>query len=161
PADSAKGAAPDSAKAAAPDSSRLLPRWLHAHAAAGLGWLASPAWMRKFYQAGQGYELGVETQPASGFRLRVNGEYHMLPTVAPRMYTVAPSLPGLNSEPTRDTLQLRTTGQGWIGSGRLEAQVRLTPHMWAVAGVGRGYLETGLHPIHEANAFETLDLDFP
>jgi hypothetical protein len=61
------------AKAAANDTSRFLPRWLHLHGAAGLGWLASPAWMRKFYQAGQGYEAGLETRPGGAFRLRLNG----------------------------------------------------------------------------------------
>jgi len=62
--------AADAAKPAPQDTTRFLPRWLHLHAAAGLGWLASPDWMRKFYQAGQGYELGLETRPASSFRLR-------------------------------------------------------------------------------------------
>src|SRR5262249_40958987 len=104
--------------------------------AAGLGWLGSPAWMRKFYQAGQGYELGFETQPASGFRLRLNGEYQMLPIVTTSTYTVVTSVPGLNSEPTRDTLQLRTTGQGWIGSGPLGGPGRLPPHLGGGA-VGR------------------------
>jgi len=157
PADSAKA---DPAKVAAtPDSSRFLPTWLHLHGAAGLGWLASPVSLRKFYQAGQSYEAGLEVQPRYALRMRLNAEYLGLPIVTTSTYTFITMSPGL--VPIRDTLHLQTTGQGWLGSGRLEAQLRLTPHVWAVGGIGRGYLDSGLEPIHESNGTETLDLDFP
>jgi len=84
----------------------------------------------------------------------------MLPIVTTSQYTFITISPS-EAIPVRDTLHLETTGQGWLGSGRLEAQVRLTQHVWAVAGLGRGYLESGLQPIHESNGTETLDLDFP
>src|SRR5262252_8566337 len=93
---------PDSTVKSARDSSRFLPRWLHLHAAVGLGWLASPEWMRKFYQAGQGYELGLETRPGTYFRLRLDGEYQVLPAVTDASYSFLTRVPGLESGSTRD-----------------------------------------------------------
>jgi len=61
-------------KTAPRDTSRFLPDWLHLHAAIGVGWLASPIQIRQIYQAGQGYELGLEARPADAWRLRLNAE---------------------------------------------------------------------------------------
>ena len=149
------------AKAAANDTSRFLPRWLHLHGAAGLGWLASPAWMRKFYQAGQGYEAGLETRPGGAFRLRLNGEYQMLPAVTTATYVFITSVPGLDSEPSRDTVQVETNATGWLGSARLEAQMGITPHLWLMGGFGRGYLETGLRSFHQGGMISSIDFQFP
>jgi hypothetical protein len=147
-------------KSAAPDTSRFLPRWLHAHASAGLGWLASPEWMRKFYQAGQSYSAGLETRPGPSFRLRLDGEYQALPAVTDASFSFVTSL-SLDGVPTRDTVLVQSRSTGWIGSARLEAQMALTPQLWLLGGLGRGYLETGLHSIHESNAFASFDFQFP
>ena len=58
---------------------------------------------------------------------------------------------------------LRLTGKAVFGSGdfRLEGQWALTPQLWMIGGIGRGYLETGLRTLHVGNQFESLDLDFP
>lgn len=149
------------AKSAAKDTSRFLPRWLHLHAAAGLGWLASPEWMRKFYQAGQGYELGLETRPGGALRLRLNGEYQSLPAVADIDYSYITRVAGIDGEPARDTVQIEGRATGWIGSARLEAQMAITPHLWVIGGFGRGYLSTGLHTFHEADRSKSFDLEFP
>ena len=150
------------AKSAAPkDTNRILPRWLHLHGAAGLGWLASPEWMRKFYQAGQGYEAGLEVRPGGAFRLRVNGEYQTLPAVTTARYIYVASVSGLDNEPVRDTALVERTATGWLGSGRLEAQMAITPHLWVMGGFGRGYLETGLRSFHQGGSFSSLDFQFP
>jgi hypothetical protein len=148
------------AKTAVSDSSRLLPNWLHLHGAAGLGWLASPEWMRKFYQAGQGYELGLEIRPGPSLRLRLNGEYQTLPAVTNASFTFITAT-SLDRAPARDTIQVETRTTGWIGSARLEAQMALTPHLWVIGGFGRGYLETGLRSFHEGDEFASVDLQFP
>jgi hypothetical protein len=153
---------PPEVKAAAKDSTRLLPNWVHLHAAAGLGWLASPEWMRKFYQAGQGYELGFEVRPAGAFRLRVNGEYQTLPAVTNASYSFVFFGGRNNDVPTRDSVLIQVTSTGWIGSARLEAQMALTPNLWLLGGVGRGYMETGLHSVLPPGEFaDRLDFHFP
>lgn len=159
----ARAAEPENegAQPAAQDTTRLLPRWLHLHAAAGLGWLASPEWMRKFYQAGQGYELGLEVRPGGAFRLRLNGEYQTLPAVTDVEYAFITSEPPLDGEPMRDTVRIQARATGWLGSARLEAQMALTPQIWLLGGFGRSYLSTGLEPVHVADPFSSLNLDFP
>jgi hypothetical protein len=147
--------------AAATDTSRLLPRWLHVHAAVGVGWLASPEWMRKFYQAGQGYELGFDTQPGATLRLRLNGEYQVLPAVTDVEFSYVTTIPGLDSEPARDTVLVQSRSTGWIGSLRLEGQWGLTRHLWLIGGFGRGYLSTGLNSVHEHDAMSSIDFEFP
>jgi hypothetical protein len=154
-------ASDSTAKSASRDSSRFLPRWLHLHAAVGLGWLASPEWMRKFYQAGQGYEIGLETRPGTYFRLRLNGEYQVLPAVTDASYGFITSVSGIDGSPRRDTVLVETRATGWIGSGRLEGQIGLTPHLWLIGGIGRGYLETGLKTVHAGDPFSSFDLVFP
>ena len=149
------------AKPAAKDSTRFLPQWLHLHASAGLGWLASPEWMRKFYQAGQSYELGLGTRPGGAFRLRLNGEYQTLPAVTDVRYSFITSAPGLDNEPMRDTVQVQGRATGWLASARLEAQMALTPQIWLLGGFGRGYLNTGLRSLHESDQYASLDLEFP
>jgi len=152
--------AAEAANAAVQDTSRFLPRWLHLHAAAGLGWLASPEWMRKFYQAGQSYELGFEARPSNTFRLRLNGEYQGLPVVTDAKYTYVYMTPG--GIPLRDTLVLEERGNGWIGSARLEAQWSLAPQLWVLGGLGRGYLETGLQSQHPSGVYSSsFIIDFP
>jgi len=148
-------------KAASKDTSRFLPQWLHLHAAVGLGWLASPEWLRKFYQAGQSYELGFEVRPGSTLKLRLTGDYQVLPAVTRAKFTFITSVPGLDGTPLRDSLQVETRANGWIGSGRLEAQWGLTPHLWLLGGFGPGYLNTGLESFHERDDFSSLDFEFP
>jgi hypothetical protein len=148
------------AKPAAADTSRFLPNWLHLHGSAGLGWLASPEWMRKFYQAGQSYAVGLETRPGATFRLRLDGEYQALPAVTEAQFSFVTSQ-SLDGVPTRDTITVESRANGWIGSARLEAQWALAPELWVLGGLGRGYLETGLHNVHAGDATESFDLDFP
>jgi len=148
------------AKQAAPDTSRFLPSWLRLHGSAGLGWLASPEWMRKFYQAGQSYDAGLETRPGSTFRLRLNGEYQALPAVTDAAYSY---VYGVTPDGTllRDTLVVEARANGWIGSARLEAQWALAPELWVIGGFGRGYLDTGLETVHAADPLASFDLQFP
>jgi hypothetical protein len=149
------------AKPAAPDTSRFLPRWVHLHASAGLGWLASPEWMRKFYQAGQSYAAGFESRPGRTFRLRLDGEYQSLPGVTDAEYSFISSTSPLDGLPARDTVRVESRANGWIGSARLEAQWALAPQLWVLGGFGPGYLSTGLHTIHSSDPYGTYDLDFP
>jgi len=154
------GTPAEAAEPAVADTNRFLPRWLHLHAAAGLGWLASPEWMRKFYQAGQGYELGFEVRPGHTFRLRLNGEYQGLPVVTDAKYTYVYMTPG--GVPIRDTLVVEERGNGWIGSARLEANWSLAPQLWVLGGLGRGYLETGLRSQHPSGVYSSsFIIDFP
>ena len=147
-------------KAVAPDTSRFLPGWVHLHASAGLGWLASPEWMRKFYQAGQSYDAGLEVRPGNTLRLRLNGEYQGLPVVTDAKYTYVYLAPG--GVPIRDTLVVEERANGWIGSARLEAQWSLAPQLWVLGGLGRGYLETGLQSQHPSSVYgSSFIIDFP
>ena len=146
------------AKPAPRDTSRFLPNWLSLHGSAGLGWLASPEWMRKFYQAGQSYDAGLETRPGRTFRLRLNGEYQALPAVTDAQYSYVYGVT-VDGTPLRDTVVVQATGNGWIGSARLEAQWALAPELWVLGGFGRGYLSTGLQT--QSDAYQTLDFQFP
>ena len=161
----ARGAEPEppaaaAAKPATADTSRFLPAWLHLHGSAGLGWLASPEWMRKFYQAGQSYDVGLEARPGATLRLRLNGEYQGLPAVTDASFSFVTSL-SLDGVPTRDTIKVEARANGWIGSARLEAQWALAPELWVIGGFGRGYLETGIHSVHASDQYASLDLSFP
>ena len=147
-------------KPAAQDTSRFLPRWLHLHGSAGLGWLASPEWMRKFYQAGQSYDAGLEARPGKTFRLRLNGEYQALPAVTHAEFSFIVR-DARQAIPVGDTVRVEERANGWIGSGRLEAQWAIAPQLWLIGGFGRGYLDTGLHSVHLSNDFASFDFDFP
>ena len=163
---SARAAVPEptpeeTAKATARDTSRFLPRWLHLHASAGLGWLASPEWMRKFYQAGQSYDAGLEIRPGKTLRLRLNGEFQDLPAVTDARYSYPYGVSGIGT-PLRDTVVVEARANGWIGSARLEAQWAIAPELWVLGGFGRGYLESGLESVNSGNQFApSLDYQFP
>ena len=73
----------------APDTSHFLPPWLHLHASGGFGWIASPTQIRQRYEPGQDFEFGLETRMRRTFRLRLNGEYQILPALGIAKYTFA------------------------------------------------------------------------
>jgi hypothetical protein len=135
------------AKPAAVDSSRVLPHWLHLHAAIGVGWLSSPLAIRQLYQACQGYEVGLEARPRRDWRLRFNGEYQALPLVIDGEFRFVHQS-GIDGEVSADTVRLEGNGQGWIGSGRFEAQKALIPGFWVLGGAGGGYLTSGLNAVN-------------
>src|SRR5215475_14190614 len=64
-----------------PDTSHFLPTWLHLHASGGFGWIHSPTPIRQRYEPGQDFEFGLETRMRKTFRLRLNGEYQILPAL--------------------------------------------------------------------------------
>lgn len=147
-------------KTAARDTSRFLPRWMHLHAGIGVGWLASPLQIRQLYQAGQGYEAGFEARPARDWRVRLSGEYQTLPLVTQGslVYTTVPVGKGF---PVQDTLFFSAQGNGWMGSGRLEAQKALIPGFWVLGGVGGGYVNSGLGSVYWDGQIFSLSGIFP
>jgi len=151
--------APASATAA-PDTSHFLPRWLHSSGSAGYGWIQGPALIRQRYEAGQDFELGLEARPRPRLRVRLNGEYQVLPAVAQATYAFL-VFAGPRGQPVMDTLSFEWRQRGWLGAARAELQWRALPHTWLVAGAGRGYLGSGVRAFHFRNPFETLDVPFP
>jgi hypothetical protein len=123
--------------------------------------MASPLAIRQLYQAGQGYEAGFEVRPSSGWRVRLNGDYQTLPVVteAHLVITIPPSFP--KGEPVQDTLHLEGRGSGWLGSGRLEVQKALIPGLWALGGLGGGYLSSGLDVVNTGIGAISLADAFP
>jgi hypothetical protein len=146
--------------ASASDSARFLPRWLHAHGSVGLGWIASPAFIRERYEVGQAYELGVEARPRSNLRVRVAGEYQVLPAVGRVTYQIV-TFEDLEGGQAVDTLSFDWIRAGWFGSGRTELQWRALPETWLIAGAGRGFLRAGHRPYHFRDPGYTVDLAFP
>lgn len=151
---------PSHAEPAAHDSSQFLPRWLHMQASVGLGWIAGPAFIRERYEAGQDFELGVEARPRPGVRLRLNGEYQVLPAVGVAHYQFV-AAQGLDGSQVIDTLSFDWRQRGWLGASRLELQWRVVPHVWLMGGAGRGYLGAGVRAFHFADPFQSLDVTFP
>jgi hypothetical protein len=148
------------AKSSAPDSTRLLPPWLHLHAAAGLGWIASPEKVRQLYQAAEGFELGLEARPSDSWRWRLNAEYQALAAVHNGRYTLFTG-GALDSPATAETLLVTVSGNGWMGSARLEVQARPIEHFWLLGGLGGGDVSAGLQAIHVQDQAVRFDLDFP
>ncbi len=147
-------------RAAVPDTSQFLPRWLHLHAGVGYGWLSSPPNIRERYEAGQDFEFGVEARTQPRVRLRLSGEYQVLPAIGRVNYTIFGTEPRGGGTAT-DTLSFDWKQRGWIGAARLEGQFRLLPHTWLLAGGGRGYLGAGVRPYHFRDPFGTVDIEFP
>jgi hypothetical protein len=152
--------APEPPAAAAPDTTGFLPRWLHLHGSFGLGWISSPTFIRQRYQAGQAFELGLEVRPRPNLRLRLNGEYQVLPAVGRVTYQVV-TLQDLEGAQLLDTLSFDWIGRGWLGSARTEAHWRVLPATWLMAGAGRGHLGAGMRAYHFRDPFVTLDVGFP
>jgi hypothetical protein len=144
----------------APDTSQFLPRWLHLHGSAGYGWLSSPAFLRRRYEAGQDFEIGVEARMRRHLRLRLNGEYQVLPALGHARYQFV-SFRGIDGGQITDTLSFDWRGRGWLGAARAELQWRTLPHTWLLAGAGRGYLDAGVRAYHFRDPFVILDVDFP
>src|SRR5262245_3854932 len=110
--------------AATPDTSHFLPTWLHLHASVGVGWISSPPIIRQRYEAGQDYEVGLETRRRDNFRMRLNAEWQVLPAVSRGTAELITVATGDDAQHVieRDTLLLDARAAGWLGAGRLEAQ---------------------------------------
>lgn len=145
---------------AEPDTSHFLPPWLHLHGSIGYGWISAPALIRERYEAGQDFEAGLEMRVRRNLRLRLNGEYQLLPAVAEAHYAFITAF-DVEGNPVRDTVSIDWRQRGWLGAARLEAQVRVLPHTWLLGGVGRGYLASGVRAFHIEDPFTTLDVRFP
>lgn len=145
---------------AAADSAQFLPRWVHMHGSFGYGWIQGPAVIRQRYEAGQDFELGLEARMRPNLRLRVNGEYQVLPAVGQAIYQFVVSQ-DLDGSQAVDTLSFEWRARGWLGAARTELQWRALPHTWLMAGAGRGYLGAGVRAFHFRDPFQTLDVRFP
>ena len=143
-----------------PDTSRFLPRWLHMQASVGYGWIQGPVLIRQRYEAGQDFQLGFEARMRPNLRLRLDGEYQVLPAVAKASYAVL-SFRNSDGSLASDTVSFEWRGRGWLGAARSELQWRALPHTWLTVGAGRGYLDAGVRPFHYASPFESLDIEFP
>lgn len=164
PAPAVRAAIPEQSfpeqRAAAPDTSQFLPRWLHLHGSVGYGWMSSPRTIRQRYEAGQDFEFGLEARMRPRLRLRLNGEYQVLPAVGRVNYTIR-SFAGLDGTAAYDTLSFDWLQRGWLGAARLEGQYRVLPNTWLLAGAGRAYLSAGVRPYHFSDPFGTVDVAFP
>lgn len=147
-------------QAAVSDTGQFLPRWLHLHGSIGYGWLSSPRRIRERYEAGQDFEFGLEARVQPRLRLRLNAEYQVLPALGELRYTIL-NTGGRVGGALSDTLSFDWQQRGWLGASRAEAQLRVLPHAWLIAGGGYGYLESGVRPYHFEDPFGTVDIVFP
>jgi hypothetical protein len=143
-----------------PDSSGFLPRWLHLHGSIGIGWVSSPEFLRERYEAGQDFEMGLEMRLQPRLRLRLNGEYQVLPALGRVNYQYV-VFQDIDAGTAMDTISFDWRKRGWLGAARAEVQWRALPHTWLLVGGGRGYLGAGQRPYHFRSPFETLDIEFP
>ena len=143
-----------------PDTSGFLPRWLHLHGSFGVGWITSPEFIRERYEAGQDFELGFEVRLQPRLRLRLNGEYLVLPALGRVNYQYV-AFQDFEGASVMDTLSFDWLTRGWLGASRAEVQWRALPRTWLLAGGGRGYLSAGQRAYHYRSPFETLDVEFP
>jgi hypothetical protein len=150
----------DAVAAPAADTSGFLPRWLHVHGSIGIGWISAPAFIRERYEAGQDFEAGFEVRLQPRLRLRLNGEYQVLPALGRASYQFV-SFQDLEGGTVMDTISFAWRKRGWLGAARTELQWRALPQTWLLLGAGRGYLSAGHRQYHFSNPFETLTLTFP
>lgn len=141
------------------DSSGVLPRWLHFNASAGAGWISAPARIRQRYEGGWCFDGGLEARVHPRLRLRLNGEYQMLPSIGKEIYGID-NYYDANGVFHSDTLAFEYLRRGWLGTGRIEAQARVLPHIWLLGGIGRGYLGSGGRAFDFATPFETRNVRF-
>src|ERR1041385_5509999 len=147
-------------KPAMPDTSHFLPPWLHLHASIGYGWIQGPEFVRPRYEAGQDFEAGLESRLRRNLRVRLNGEYQVLPAVG-RALVQFVSSQDADGNRTIDTLSFQWRGRGWMGATRTELQWRPLLRTWLIAGTGIAYLDAGIRAFHFQDPFETLDITFP
>ena len=146
-------------RAAAPDTGQFLPRWLHLHGSIGYGWMSSPRNIRERYEAGQDFEFGIETRPQPRLRVRLNGEYQVLPALGKAVYTFVRG--GRVGATGIDTVSFDWQQRGWLAAGRAEVQARVLPHTWLLGGGGYGYLASGVRAFHFDDPFGSVDIAFP
>ncbi|MCE9626441.1 MAG: hypothetical protein K8R56_00810, partial [Candidatus Eisenbacteria bacterium] len=96
------------------DSSGVLPRWLHFNASVGAGWISAPARIRKRYEGGWNLDGGVEARVHPRLRLRLNGEYQMLPSIGKDIYGID-NYYDANGVFHSDTLAFEYLSRGWLG----------------------------------------------
>jgi hypothetical protein len=126
-----------------PDTTHVFPRWLRPYFEFGGAWMTAPDYIRKHYESGQGFGLGLEARAHDRWALRGTADYQML--LANDLNT----LYYLGQDPVTglvvvDTLQLHSQTTGWFLTGRAEAGARLFGDFWATGGAGGGYMRSGL-----------------
>lgn len=135
----------------APSTARDTMWWApivrHGWIEGGVGWMAAPTAIRRNFEAGQGFGAGLETRPSAAVRLRVGGDYQILPANGSGILLVESS--NLLGDVFADTVRFATRSAGWMGALRTEAAVRIPGHVWLLAGGGRLYLDDGLGELSE------------
>jgi hypothetical protein len=125
----------------AADSSRILPRWLQVSADGGVSWLQSPPDIGHRYDPGFSGGLALWVKATSRLRGGLRIQYHDLPNGSQAFVGYYDS--------TLATPVFPTSG---FGGGRLTelqllASVRVWRSVWAEAGAGRGYFDSGFPSI--------------
>ncbi len=135
-------AQPGAQRPAARDSAWWAPLLHHAWLSGGIGWMAAPTSIRRHFEAGQGFAAGLEAHPRRALRLRVGGDYQILPATGEVIFIEESSTPlGVI---LADTIRYTLRSPGWMGSLRVEASVRAPGGLWLSGGGGRAYFDDGL-----------------
>lgn len=129
-------------RAEQPDSTRrLLPRWLHGSAAAGLSWMQAPHEVKARYGPGVAFDGGFWVAPAPRVRLSLEAEYLDLPSNSNGYYGTYQSSNGM-------TYATPLAAYGDLGNGHTidgfgVLSMRPWRQLWIEAGTGGGYFSSG------------------
>lgn len=128
-------------RSAAADTSRFLPTWMHAFGEIGGGWMVSPDYMRRWFQSGQGFALGLTARPAHRLGLRAAIDVQMMPAI--HHYDVVSILSDGLGNAVLDTSDVEIDDTAWSGLLRPEVGFMFAHDLWLTGGVGGGWVSYG------------------
>jgi hypothetical protein len=137
------GAAPAQASSAARDTTRFLPTWLRPWMEFGGGWMSGPTNIKRNYESGQVFGVGLEARPNPRWSVRAGLDYQMLLANSESNVYVVYNVPELGGAVV-DTVRFQSQTTGWIAGLRAEGGRRLAGDFWLTAGGGGGYMHSGL-----------------
>lgn len=135
---------------AAADTSRFLPAWMHPFAELGGGWMVTPNYMRRWFQSGQGFAVGLAARPAHRLGVRAAIDVQMLPAI--HYYDLFSLVDDGTGNIVVDSSVVEIDETAWSGMLRPELGFMVAKDLWLTAGVGGGYLGYGFDAYEKLGA---------
>ena len=138
------GGTPPPPHAKAPrDTTVFLPPWMHPWVEIGGGWLASPKYMRSFYESGQGFSAGLSARVKPRLDLRLSGDYQMLVSHHTGRTVIDWGYLDQQGQEVVDTLTYDFDSNASMMQLRGETGVGVGHGLWFTGGLGAGYMHGG------------------
>jgi hypothetical protein len=133
--------------AAPPDTTWLFPTWMHPWLEIGGGWLASPKYMRAFYESGQSFAAGIAMTPRRRLQVRTAIDYQMLLSHHTGRTVIDWGAIGGTGQPILDTLTYSFDSNAWNAILLTETGFEAGYGLWFTGGLGAGYMNGGFEDL--------------